>query len=139
MRAVSVAVTVASWLYQLSMIGNQQKRGRRESQHWLDEIRDNILSKWINSYQAGNRHCTGCELAYIQPILVYRFSPGYAIVNGCKRGAGYFQSGGWVCSSSSAIPQCWGYRGLIESISAKYRIPGQLPDHGHGHNAPQGC
>ncbi len=56
MRFVSVAVTVASWLYQVSMIGNRRGRGRRESQHWLDKIRDSMLSKWINSDQDENRH-----------------------------------------------------------------------------------
>jgi hypothetical protein len=35
-----------------------------------------------------------------------------------KRGAGYFLPRVWECPPALKIPQDWGYRGLIETISA---------------------
>ncbi len=33
-------------------------------------------------------------------------------------GAGYFLSGVWGCPPATKVPQNWGIRGLIETISA---------------------
>ena len=36
----------------------------------------------------------------------------------CKRGAGYFLPGDWGCLPDKEVPQDWGIRGLLETISA---------------------